>query len=256
MFFNDEVIRDDDLIVEIIMAGWTKADYDANYRCQIERRMPGGGPPPAEGRSPVRIRYHKWFMQPILADMWSVLHPILTPNIALTDEVCVIGAGFGWGVDAIIAETGAIVVGIDISQYIADEQVNTEDAEIRAEISAVGLDPDTGRGADILAFASDGLPRSNVVILQNDASTGPQRQAIRSALGGNWPSVCIAENIIDDTWTDTDIENLRNAMNGFGGAQRLIFLYKSTAARTYQNLFDLLPGTKEVISTDGQVYLS
>ncbi len=238
------------------MAGWTKADYDANYRTQIERRMPGGGPPPSEGRLPVRIHYHKWTMVPILSDMWATLAPILSPSISSTDEVCVVGAGFGWGVDAIIAETGATVVGIDISQYIADEQGNSEDAEIRAEITAVGLDPDAGRGADVLAFASDGQPRSNVVVLQNDASTGPQRQVIRTALGGSWPSVCIAENIIEDSWTDTDIVNLRNAMNGFGGAQRLIFIYKATPTRTHQDIFDLLPGTKELISTDGLVYLS
>ncbi|MCK5644341.1 MAG: hypothetical protein KAJ19_26315, partial [Gammaproteobacteria bacterium] len=142
------------------MVGWTKADYDANYRCQIERRMPGGGPPPAEGRPAVRLHYHKWFMKPILADMWTTLQPVL--NILSTDYVCVVGAGFGWGVDAIIAETSATVVGIDISDYIVAEQGNTEEAEIRAEITAVDLDPNTGRGADILAFASDGLPRANV----------------------------------------------------------------------------------------------
>ena len=46
------------------MAGWTKADYDANYRYHVERRMPGGGPPPAEGRPGVTIHYHL----PITAD--------------------------------------------------------------------------------------------------------------------------------------------------------------------------------------------
>ncbi|KKK77967.1 hypothetical protein LCGC14_2848250, partial [marine sediment metagenome] len=77
--------------------GWTKADYDAAYRYQVERRMPGGGPPPSEGRPPVYIRYHKLFMQPILASMWATLQPIL--NILATDHVCVVGAGFGWGVE-------------------------------------------------------------------------------------------------------------------------------------------------------------
>jgi len=233
---------------------WTKADYDANYRTQIERRMPGGGPPPSAGRQAVRIHYHKWAIRPMLADMWAIMQPIL--NIGSADHVCVVGAGFGWGVEAIIAETGATTVGIDISQYIADEQSSTEEAEIRAEITAVGLDPDVGRGAEILAFASDGLPRSSVIVLNNGASTGPQRQEIRTALGGNWPSVVIAENIIDDNWTDVEVENLRNSMNGFGGTQRLIFVYKATAARSHQDIVDLLPGTKELISTDGQVYLS
>ncbi len=237
-------------------AAWTKADYDANYRTQIERRMPGGGPPPGEGRPAVRLHYHKWTMAPWLANMWATLHPILDPNMQSTDEICVVGAGFGWGVDAIIAQTGATVVGIDISDYIAAEQGQTEEAELRAEVTAVGLDPDSGRGLEVMNFVYDGQPRSNVVVLQNGAASGPQRQEIRTALGGNWPSVCIAENIIDDSWTDTDIENLRNSVNGFGGQQRLIFVYKATAARTHQNVFDLLPGTKEVISTDGQVYLS
>jgi len=235
------------------MVGFTKADYDSNYRYQVERRMPGGGPPPAEGREPVRIHYHKLFMQPILANMWAKLQPIL--NILVTDNVCVVGAGFGWGVDALVAETGATAVGIDISDYIATAQSTTEEAELRAEVTAVGLDPDTGRGLDVMNFIYDGLPRSNVIVLNNGASTGPQRQEIRTALGGNWPDVVVYENIIDDSWTDTDIINARNAGNGFGGTQRLIWIYKGTATRTHQNLFDLLPAGSEVISTDGSVHI-
>jgi hypothetical protein len=232
---------------------WTKADFDANYRFRLERRMPGGGPRPDEGRNGVELHYHRFFMVPWLADRWATLQPIL--NILSSDAVMVVGAGFGWGVDAVIAETGATVVGIDLSQYIADEQGNTEETEIRAAIIADGLDPDTGRGAEIFAFAFDNQVRSNVIILQEDAATNGSRQAINTALGGN-PSVVVYEDIIDDDWTDTDIINARNAGNGFGGQQRLIFIYKGTAARTHQNLFDLLPGTKEVISTDGQVYLT
>ncbi len=232
------------------MVGWTKEQYDIAYRWRVERYF-GGHP---NTRPEVKVHYHKWAMQPVLAHRWSVLAPIL--NIASTEHVCLVGVGFGWGVDAFIAETGATTVGIDISDYIAAEQSGTEEVELRAEIVTAGLDPDTGRGLELMGHIYDGQPRSNVVVLQNDASTGPQRGEIRTALGGNWPSVCIAENIVDDTWTDTDIENLRNAMNGFGGSQRLIFIYKGTTARTHQDLFDLLPGTKEVISTDAQVYLT
>ncbi len=234
------------------MAGWTKADYDSNYRYQVERRMPGGGPPPAEGRLPVYIRYHKLFMQPILASMWATLQPIL--NISSTDNVCVVGVGFGWGVEALIAETGATVVGIDISDYIATAP-STEEAELRAEVTAAGLDPDTGRGLDVMNFIYDAQPRTNTIVLQEDAKNNQSRQNIRAALGGNWPDVVVYENIVDDTWTDTDIINARNAGNGFGGQQRLIWVYKGTTTRTYQNLFDLLPSGSEVISTDGLVYI-
>ncbi len=235
------------------MAGWTKSDYDNAYSFRVERYL-GGHP---NTRLEVRSHYHKWAMEPLLANRWSVLQPIL--NILSTDHVCVVGAGFGWGVDALIAQTSATVVGIDISDYISAEQANTEESELRAEVSAVGLDPDTGRGAEVMAFIFDNTVRSNVIVLQEDAATNGSRQAIRAALGGNWPSVVVYEDIIDDTWTDTDIINARNAGNGFGGSQRLIFIYKGTAARTHQNLFDLLPGgahPSEVISPDGQVYLT
>jgi len=235
------------------MAGWTKADYDANYRYHVERRMPGGGPPPADNRPGVVIRYHRLFMQPILVSMWAKLQPIL--NILATDDVCVVGAGFGWGVEAVISETGATVVGIDISDYIAAEQSSTEETELRAEVAAVGLDPDTGRGLEVMSFIYDAQPRSNVIVLQEDAKNNQSRQRIRSALGGSWPSVVVYENIVDDTWTDTDIINARNAGNGFGGSQRLIWIYKQTPSRSYQDLFDLLPSGSEVISTDGQVYI-
>ncbi len=240
------------------MAGWTKADYDANYRFYVERRMPGGSPHNLEGRQQVKIHYHKLWMQPLLAARWSVLQSVL--NIAPTDKVCMVGVGFGWGVDAVIAETDAAVIGIDISQYIADEQqANTEETELRAEVSAVGLDPDTGHGLEVMNFIFDGQPRSNVIVLQEDAKTGQSRTKIRGELGGN-PSVVVYEDIIDDDWADQDIIDARNGGNGFGGQQRLIFLYTQTQARTFQNLFDLLnalQGTpSEVISADGQVHLT
>jgi len=215
--------------------------------------MPGGGPGPSEGRSEFKVHYHKWAMKPVLASMWARLQPVL--NILSTDYVCVVGAGFGWGVEAIVSETGATVVGIDISDYINAEKTNTEETELRAEVTATGLDPDEGRGLEIMSFIYDAQPRTNTILLQEDAATNGSRQAIRSALGNNWPTVVVYENIVDDTWTDQDIINARNAGNGFGGSQRLIWVYKQTLARSYQDLFDLLPSGSEVISTDGLVYL-
>jgi len=62
------------------MAGWTKADYDGAYRYHVERRMPEGGSPPAEGKSGVAIHYHKLYMQPSLAVMWTELLSILSTS--------------------------------------------------------------------------------------------------------------------------------------------------------------------------------
>ncbi len=231
------------------MAGWTKADYDAAYRFRVERYF-GGHP---NTRPEVVVHYHKWGMRPILANMWSVLVPIL--GLDSTEHICVVGAGFGWGVDALTTETGAAVVGIDISDYIAAEQTNTEETELRAQVTAAGLDPDTGRGLEIMGHIYDAQPRSNVIVLQEDAKNNQSRQAIRAALGGNWPSVVIYEDIVDDTWTDQEILNARNAGNGFGGSQRLIWVYNGTDARSQSDLQTISLGA-EVISRDGQSHLT
>lgn len=228
------------------MAGYTKAEYDALYSIRVSRYFGGTAP----GEQEVRCNYHKWAIKPMLESMWATLQPIL--NIQANERVCVVGAGFGWGVEALIAETGAAVVGIDISDYIAAEQGNTEEAELRAAITAAGLDPDSGKGAAILAGIYDGQPRSNVIVLQEDASTNTSRGNIRAALGG-WPDVVIMEDLIDDTVTDQEITQVNNAANLFAGTQRVIWIARATPARSLQDI-QTLTGS-EVISPDGSVHL-
>ncbi len=76
------------------MAGWTKADYDTAYRLQVERRMSGGGPPPAEGRPPVFIHYHKFYQAPMLAAMWANVQPVLNILPADTEVILTDGTGY------------------------------------------------------------------------------------------------------------------------------------------------------------------
>jgi protein-L-isoaspartate O-methyltransferase len=114
---------------------WTKADYDAAYLCRVDRYFNRDNPEVAQDpaqTSEVLLHYHRFFMRPILASMWARLAPIL--NIAATENVLIIGAGFGWGVEAFIAETGCTTVGIDVSDYINAEKNNTEETEIDAAI--------------------------------------------------------------------------------------------------------------------------
>ena len=230
------------------MAGYTKEEYDALYSIRVSRYFGGT----VAGQQEVRCNYHKWAMAPILVNRWTVLAPIL--NIAANQRVCIIGAGFGWGVESFITETGCTTVGIDISDYIAAEKDNTEEVELRAAITAAGHDPDSGHGADCMAGIYDGLPRipPGVIVLQEDASTNTSRNAIRSALGG-WPSVCILEDIIDETTTDQEITQVNDACNLFAGQQRVIWITNGTAGRSLLDL-QTLTGS-EVISTDGSVHL-
>lgn len=228
------------------MAGYTKAEYDALYQFNVSRYFGGIAP----GEQPVRLNYHKYCMGPILADRWANMAPVL--NIASTELVLIVGAGFGWGVEAFINETGCTTVGIDVSDYIDAEKANTEEAEVRAAIIAAGHDPDSGHGAVVLAGVCDFQPRSNVIILKEDASTNTSRQAIRAALG-NWPTVCILEDLIDEATTDGEITLVNNAMDNFAGTQRIIWVFNGNATRTMQDL-QTLTGA-EVISTDGTVHL-
>jgi hypothetical protein len=231
------------------MAGYTKADYDNLYRIRVERLLP---PAPlfAGTREEVRLHYHKFVMRDTLINRWSRLQSTL--QIANTELLLIVGAGFGWGVEGAIAATGCTTVGIDISDYIVAEQGNTEEAEIREAITAVGLDPDTGRGAEILAAVYDGQPRTNVIVLQEDMQTNQSRNAIRSTLGG-WPTVVVFEDIVDANTTDQEITQAQNAATLFAGDQRVIWTFDGLPNRSMQDL-QTLTGA-EVISNEGQTHL-
>lgn len=229
------------------MAGYTKEQYDSLYRFRVSRYFADSQP---FGTNPVWLNYHKYIMKPIWEKHWAAMVPVL--NIASTELVCIVGAGFGWGVEAFIAETGCTTVGIDVSDYIDTDKTLTEEAEIRAAITAAGHDPDSGHGAAILAGTCDFQPRTNVIILKEDASTNTSRGNIRDALGG-WPSVVIFEDIIDSTTTDQEITQANNAANLFAGDQRVIWVYRGQPTRSLQDL-QTLTGA-EVITPDGSTHL-
>ena len=146
--------------------GYTKEQYDTLYRFRVSRYFTDSQPP---GTSPIYLHYHKWPMLPILQKRWQLLAPVL--NIAPTELVCIVGAGFGWGVDAFTQETGCTTIGLDISDYVDAAKAETEEAEIRQAIIDAGHDPDSGHGAVVLAATCDFQPRSNVVILKEDMHT-------------------------------------------------------------------------------------
>lgn len=229
------------------MPGYTKEQYDQLYRFRVSRYFGGEG---SEGTGPVWTHYHRYNMAPILAARWAACAPVLA--IDPGELVLIVGAGFGWGVEAFIAETGCTTVGIDISDYIQAEKGNTEEAELRQAIIDSGRDPDSGQGATILAGIFNGQPRSNVIVLNEDMQTNQSRGNIRAALGG-WPDVCICEDIIDDTTTDQEITQVQNAMTLFAGDQRVIWMHDGLAGRSLQDL-QTLTGA-EVISTTGTVHL-
>lgn len=176
------------------MAGWTKADFDENYSIRVERYMPGGGPGPSEGRKEVRLCYHRAVIKPMLETYWKNLVPSVY-DIKRGDTVVVVGAAFGWGVEALIALTGANVVGIDISDYVARAKDTDESDEIDACIKLVGLDPTQGRGLEIKNTYYTPGPRCTTTVLQEDMETPESRKRVLKALNSKSIDWTIKENI-------------------------------------------------------------
>jgi len=220
------------------MAGWTKAQYDAAYSFRVERYL-GGHP---MSRPEVRINYHEFSMKPILEERWRRTTAVLAPAIGPGDRVLVIGAGFGWGVRAIIRRTGATAIGIDNSAYIQGEKGNDDTAEIEAAITAVGLDPSSARGLEIIAAVATPGPRAKVEILDEDMATPESRQRIATALGGA-PTWMVVEDIVDDAMTDTEITTLAGRLDN--STAKKVWLYTRTAARTSEQL-NALTGHKVI----------
>ncbi len=175
------------------MTGWTKADFDANYSIRVERYMPGGGRGPSEGREEVRLSYHRAVIKPMLEDYWKQRVPDVY-DIQPNDSVVIVGAAFGWGVEALIALTGANVIGIDISDYVATAKDTDESDEIDACIVKVGLDPTQGRGLEIKNTYYTPGPRCTTTILQEDMETQPSIKRVRQALNTNKIDWIIKEN--------------------------------------------------------------
>ena len=145
------------------MAGWTKEDFDTKYSCGVEGSMGGH----SNIRPEVRLHYHRGIIKPQLEEYWKNLVPSVY-DIKSTDTVVIVGAAFGWGVEALIALTGANVTGVDISDWIASAQNTSEESEIDACITLAGLDPTQGRGLEIKNKYYIPGPRCTTTILNDD----------------------------------------------------------------------------------------
>lgn len=119
------------------MAVWDKASFDKFYYSGAER---WGRP---NTRPQVKTHYN-WF--PILQWQAKTFAPKLVKVLGLLpgQSVFILGAGFN-GMGAGLKRLGINVIGTDISEFIIAEKGNTEEAEIRAEIIKVGLDPDVDK---------------------------------------------------------------------------------------------------------------
>ena len=182
------------------MAGDTKADYDANYRFGAEGEW---GRDDAHLRPEVKLHYLRSVQQPMAVALWDLLISYL--GLTASDVLVVAGAGYGWSIEHIeVALPGINVVGVDISDYIAAEAGNTDESEIAEAILAVGLDPLTGRGLQIMQrWSTPGRNKNdNIVVLTEDMKSNQSRNRVRQALGNTTPTHIISENVMSTNTTD------------------------------------------------------
>jgi len=168
------------------MADWTKEMFDLAYDFNAE---PEGHPNTRPG---IRLHYNRYVMYPELLRraQFFVSHF----NLTAADRILVVGAGFGWTVEA-LQGMGLTVIGTDISPYIIGNKDLSEDSEISAAITAVGLSPTSGEGlAHFNRLRGDGV-RSRGTVLNEDSSSNQSRNRVKAALGSS-PTIAITEDVL------------------------------------------------------------
>ena len=178
---------------------WNAAvTWSASYRW-VEEGCPNT-------RAPIVLGYHRgagrWAdAQARAAKFVEVL------GITTTDRIAIIGAGYGWTVEALVA-LGFEARGTDVSSYIQGTKGTTEDADYNAAITAAGLNPASGEGAAKKAelIAKGGGPgnRSRASVANEDLANNASRNRVRNLFAGGRITVAISEDLLP--WlTDAEI---------------------------------------------------
>ena len=100
--------------------------------------------------------------------------------------IAIQGAGYAWTVEALETKGYTLVVGADISTLIQATQDDTEEADIDGAITAAGMNPTAGRGAEHkAAIYTDPGPkgRSSRKVKDEDGLTQGSRNRLKSSVG-------------------------------------------------------------------------
>lgn len=177
----------------------TAASYHALYSTIAEGQVPAG-------RSPVFLNYHRAVLFPAMARRGADLVACL--GLQPSDKILLVGCGFGWTIEGLIALGYTDSWGTDISAWIQSAKATSERPDIETAVAAVGLDPYSGEGLALVEEIGGrhGFTRSLVptrIIDEHGGNTG-SRNRIISAIGGT-PDWVIMEDIAPCL---TDSENL------------------------------------------------
>jgi hypothetical protein len=183
----------------------TKADFDLiSYK-----RVPGQDR--LAGPNAALYHYHinhemPWHKR--LAD-WL----LNTSGFDLT-RLAIIGSGFPFTQRALhnLGRPLGSIASQDTSLYIAG--TDTEEAEHRAELTRVGLDPDAGKGATLLAAMDGGSRKFGYTVEDRPISAGGGRAGVRALCGGR-PTFCYSEMVIESLF-EAEILDFTDDMKTIG----------------------------------------
>lgn len=178
----------------------TKADFDAAYNVGAE---PEGHP---NSRSEIRLNYNRAVMYPYCERRADKLVEIF--NWPLNSIILFVGAGFAWTAEALETKYGYTnIITTDTSNWIQSNQNTTEESEIDAAISAVGLDPLSGEGLQVKnkIYTPGNRRRHSRNIENENLSNNGSRNKIKNILGDI--EVGISEEVIT-TLSDAEVLNI------------------------------------------------
>lgn len=199
---------------------YDKALYDSQYSVRAW----------AHGvRNTPRVpRHHySWFVQKDRIANTAAMIAAL-PGFASINKVVLIGSGFGWTAEILIAANPAMeIISVDPSPYVQSNWNVSEETEIRDWLTADGFDPDNidflvdPATGDTLTNAQawaqwlrpDGQ-RSPVQPMDEDLTTNASRNAVKGAVQGNYDLI-ITEWVLDSWTTDAEIEAFLNDIEAF-----------------------------------------
>ena len=167
----------------------TRAGFDAIWYGSAEK----DGCPAVRG--PVKVNYIRWKGRALAERLASFYASVTTP----ADKIVGVGCGYGWSLEVLVDDYGydpALLTGIDTSPHVQGSKGDTEEADIRAAITAKGLDPDdpahvhpvtgeVGRGKVLFErLYTDTRPRASVRVLDETLADAASRTRVRQAVGG------------------------------------------------------------------------
>lgn len=167
----------------------TKADYDAAY--SISAEGPWGVTRPRERE--VRLSYCRCVVEPYNQATAKLLKERF--SLGQDSAVVIVGAGFGWTIEALATLGIARIVGTETSSWIHEAKNTTEREEVAEKVAEVGADPVLVD--KILALGGADRPRCVSTVLNEDINSYESHKRVIEAIGIQ-PTHVISEYVLDD----------------------------------------------------------